>query len=100
MMMTTNIRIDDKLSYLMVIVLSCFLFINTFSRSSIESLIVIGEMTIDLTLFFMIVMLIRSWLRRTFLPISLFNLYIVMFLMGFMFFLSFLISPYMTEWAE
>lgn len=98
-MSTIDNRLNKNLNFLMMFFLFSLLFVNTLARSEFDLFIYIGQFTVDITFFLMLLMLIRSWIKQS-THVSLAGLYIAIILMSILFSVSFMTSPYMDESFE
>src|SRR5690625_969143 len=90
-------RLNNRLNTVFVLLLFVLLIVNTFMRSQFETLIYVGQISVDLTLFIMFLFLMKSWIDRQTYTVSFIPLYTIVFLIGCLYIISYTISPYMTD---
>lgn len=94
---TNSIHLNDKLNTIFISILFILLISNTLMRSQFEIGNFIGQTTIVITLFTMFLFLIKSWIDQRTYDTSFTLFYIAIFLIGCLFIISYIVSPYMTD---
>src|SRR5699024_1057984 len=74
-----------------------FLLMNTLTRTEVRDFAYVGQFTIQATLALMFLLLLKTWIQNTTYDVSLIGIYTVLFLMMFMFSISYLSSDYMDN---
>lgn len=95
-----NNRLNDKLNTVFVLFLFLLLICNTLMRSQFETAVYIGEISVELTFYMMLLILILSWFQRPTYDVSFITFYMTIFLIGCLFIISYTVSPYMIDFIS
>src|SRR5690625_2495035 len=92
--------VNERFNNVLIISLFLLLLMNTFARSQFELLTLFGQMTIDVTFIFAVILFLRTFIPRATFDVSLTSFYFVTLCMLALFFISFITSEYMESRHE